>query len=152
MQPAFLLDFDATMTLGYLDTRHAVRQHCKKTQPVGGGVSPLLDQQTVIIPESDLYRLIIKSKLESAERFEEWVFEEVLPTIRQTGGYQQEQPQFPIPKSLPEALRFAADLQEKMELDAPKVAYVEEVVDHLLFTTLTREIPMLFSLNSNMHQ
>ena len=41
-----------------------------------------------IIPEPDLYRLIIKSKLPAAERFEKWVFEEVLPAIRQHGSYE----------------------------------------------------------------
>ena len=40
-----------------------------------------------MIPESDLYRLIISSKLPSAEKFEKWVFEEVLPTIRKHGAY-----------------------------------------------------------------
>lgn len=40
-----------------------------------------------IIPESDVYRLIFRSKLPTAERFEAWVMEEILPTIRKTGGY-----------------------------------------------------------------
>ena len=40
-----------------------------------------------LIPEGDVYRLIMKSKLPSAEKFESWVFDEVLPTIRKTGGY-----------------------------------------------------------------
>ncbi|MBW5857044.1 hypothetical protein H0I65_19015 [Yersinia enterocolitica] len=39
------------------------------------------------IPESDVYRLIMRSKLQSAERFEEWVVEEVLPNLRKHGGY-----------------------------------------------------------------
>lgn len=41
----------------------------------------------LFIPEGDLYRLIVSSKLPSAEKFERWVFDEVLPTIRKTGGY-----------------------------------------------------------------
>ena len=41
----------------------------------------------LIIPERDLYRLIMRSKLPVAERFEEWVVGEVLPAIRKTGGY-----------------------------------------------------------------
>lgn len=40
-----------------------------------------------IIPEGDLYRLVIHSKLPSAEKFESWVFDDVLPTIRKTGSY-----------------------------------------------------------------
>jgi len=59
---------------------------CKRAQPVGVSVSRTLDQQTVIIPESDVYRLLSRSKLKSAEKFEEWIYEEVLPTIRKTGG------------------------------------------------------------------
>lgn len=39
------------------------------------------------IPEGDVYRLIVHSRLPGAERFEKWVFEEVLPAIRKTGGY-----------------------------------------------------------------
>ena len=39
------------------------------------------------IPEGDLYRLIVRSRLPSAQRFEHWLFDEVLPSIRQTGGY-----------------------------------------------------------------
>jgi hypothetical protein len=40
-----------------------------------------------MIPESDLYRLTLKSTLDSAERFQDWVTEEVLPSIRKTGSY-----------------------------------------------------------------
>ena len=46
-------------------------------------------QQVNYIPEGDLYRLIVSSKLPAAEKFESWVFDEVLPSIRQTGGYGQ---------------------------------------------------------------
>ena len=45
---------------------------------------------TNFIPEGDVYRLITHSKLPSAERFERWVFDEVLPSIRRTGGYGQQ--------------------------------------------------------------
>ena len=43
--------------------------------------------QMTFIPEGDVYRLIVHSKLPSAERFERWVFDEVLPSIRQHGAY-----------------------------------------------------------------
>ena len=39
------------------------------------------------ISEGDVYRLIVHSRLPGAERFEKWVFDEVLPMIRKTGGY-----------------------------------------------------------------
>ena len=72
--------------LGYSTPRHAVTRHCKggtkRAVPTNGGI-----QQKIFIPESDLYRLIVRSKLPSAVRFEEWVFDEVLPTIRKHGAY-----------------------------------------------------------------
>lgn len=77
---------DVAEVLGYQRTRDAISQHCKggrKTPlPSAGGV-----QDMTIIPERDVYRLIMRSKLPSAERFEEWVVGEVLPSIRKTGGY-----------------------------------------------------------------
>lgn len=72
--------------LGYKETRRAVSMHCKggckMDLPSRGGI-----QETTIIPESDVYRLIMRSKLPAAERFEDWVTSEVLPTIRKTGSY-----------------------------------------------------------------
>lgn len=72
--------------LGYKDPAKAIRMHCKGVDkiatPSAGGI-----QQTNYIPEGDLYRLIIRSKLPAAERFETWVFDEVLPSIRKHGAY-----------------------------------------------------------------
>lgn len=77
---------DVAEILGYKNTSKAISDHCK------GGNETLLPSaggmQTVkIIPERDIYRLVMKSKLPSAEKFEEWVVSEVLPSIRKTGGY-----------------------------------------------------------------
>ena len=74
--------------LGYAKPADAIRKHCKGVHkmetPTAGGI-----QQVNYIPEGDLYRLIVSSKLPAAEKFESWVFDEVLPSIRQTGGYGQ---------------------------------------------------------------
>lgn len=74
--------------LGYAKPADAIRNHCKGVlkmeTPTAGGI-----QQVNYIPEGDLYRLIVSSKLPAAEKFESWVFDEVLPSIRQTGGYGQ---------------------------------------------------------------
>lgn len=78
---------DVAALLGYSDTAKAVKAHCRAYQPVGVGKTPTLDPQTLIIPERDLYRMVMRSRLESAERFEEWVVGEVLPSIRKTGSY-----------------------------------------------------------------
>lgn len=80
---------DVADALGYTNPQKAVRDHCRRNTPVSGvNESFTLDPQTVVIPEGDIYRLISKSQLPSAERFESWVFDEVLPTIRKTGSYQ----------------------------------------------------------------
>lgn len=77
---------DVAKALGYSDTDQAIRNHCKRaiSQPVKttGQV-----RNMKVIPEGDIYRLITRSKLPSAEKFETWVFDEVLPQIRKTGGY-----------------------------------------------------------------
>lgn len=76
----------AAKMLGYKDTTNAIKLHCKGVVkhhlPTKGGMQTLN-----FIPEGDLYRLIVHSKLPTAERFEKWVFDEVLPAIRKTGGY-----------------------------------------------------------------
>jgi hypothetical protein len=54
---------------------------------VGKSPTPHLDPQTKLIPESDLWRLIIKSNMPEAVKIEAWVMEEVLPSIRKSGGY-----------------------------------------------------------------
>lgn len=77
---------DVAKALGYSDCPKAIRTHCKgvaKTSiPTNGGL-----QEARIIPEGDIYRLIVRSKLPQAEQFEKWVFDEVIPSIRKTGGY-----------------------------------------------------------------
>jgi len=84
-QPYFMAS-DVAASLGYKNPRKAVIDHCKGVTKCDihteGGM-----QTAAFIPESDIYRLIIKSKLPSAERFEKWVMEEVLPSIRKNGGY-----------------------------------------------------------------
>ena len=77
---------DVAKSLGYTNFRDAIRRHCKgvvkRDSLTKGGI-----QSLSYIPEGDVYRLIVHSKLPSAERFEMWVFDEVLPSIRKHGAY-----------------------------------------------------------------
>lgn len=77
---------DVAKALGYAIPHKAVQTHCKGVLkwniPTSSG-----NQDVLFITEGDIYRLIMKSKLPSAEKFERWVMDEVLPTIRKTGGY-----------------------------------------------------------------
>ena len=78
---------DVAELLGYSNPRKAVLDHCKYSQIIGGNDSLPLDPQTKIIPEPDVYRLVMRSKLPQAQKFESWILEEVLPTIRKHGVY-----------------------------------------------------------------
>ena len=75
--------------LGYAKPHNAIAQHCRYSlkQGVPHPQNPGKNVEMNFISEGDLYRLIVPSKLPAAERFERWVFDEVLPSIRQTGGY-----------------------------------------------------------------
>lgn len=79
---------DIANALGYSNSNKAIKDHCH-------GVTnryPIIDalgrtQETKFITEGDVYRLIVSSKLPEAQKFEHWLFDEVVPTIRRTGGY-----------------------------------------------------------------
>lgn len=91
--------------LGYKRPSDAITAHCKgsvkyRVLTKGG------EQELKFLPEGDLYRLITHSKLPAAERFEKWVFDEVLPTIRKTGSYSQ--PGAAQPFTMEQMAQFAA--------------------------------------------
>ena len=100
--------------------------------PTSGGIQKLL-----FIPEGDVYRLIVHSKLPSAERFEKWLFEEVLPSIRKHGAYMTPEtleaailnPDVMI--RLCTALKDEQDkrkaLEAQAEQDKPKVLFADAV-------------------------
>lgn len=110
---------DVAAVLGYSRPRDAVSRHCRGAVKHGIPTSSG-DQEVTIIPERDVYRLIMRSRLPEAERFEDWVVGEVLPSIRKTGGYHTDV-QMPVPQSFPEALRIAADLAEQNERQAAEI-------------------------------
>lgn len=81
---------DVAKALGYTgNPQDAIRRHCREDGCVNHAVIDNLgrEQQAKFIDEGNLYRLITHSKLPSAEQFERWVFDEVLPSIRKTGSY-----------------------------------------------------------------
>ena len=87
---------DVAVNLGYNNTRDAIQRHCPyvvkrdvgvQTGTLANGNPALQVHSVVFIPESDVYRLIIRSKQPAAQRFERWVMEEILPTIRKHGIY-----------------------------------------------------------------
>ena len=108
---------DVATALGYKDSAKALKTHCTAD---GWVFYPLIDtmgrtQNTRFISEGNLYRLIVHSKLPSAERFERWVFDEVLPTIRKHGAYLTKEKLWEVATS-PEALmKLCSDLLAERE-------------------------------------
>ncbi|EQH22813.1 Bro-N domain-containing protein, partial [Clostridioides difficile] len=80
---------DVAKSLGYKNTNDAILRHCKGVVKHEG--FKINGIKIALITEGDVYRLIVGSNLPNAEKFESWVFDEVLPTIRQTGQYQAQQ-------------------------------------------------------------
>lgn len=107
---------DVAKALGYSKPNNAINQHCKGATLKQGIIDNLgREQDTLVIPEGDIYRLVIKSKLPTAQKFEVWVFDEVLPTVRKHGAYM-------TPQTIEEALlnpdtiiQLATRLKEERE-------------------------------------
>lgn len=127
---------DVAAALGYSNTRDALAKHCKgvvkcDTLTRGG------KQELAFIPESDVYRLVFGSKLPNAERFTDWVTEEVIPSIRKHGAYMtadtikkaMQSPDFII--QLATELKAEQEknrqLESKIEADKPKTIFADAV-------------------------
>ena len=137
---------DVASALGYKDTTNAIKQHRR------GAVKRHLtdnlgrDQITNFIPEGDVYRLAAKSELPGAERFESWIFDEVIPSIRRSGGYIAGQKELSPEELMARALKVANDVLAAREariseltvqntIMAPKADYFDELVDRNLLTS-----------------
>lgn len=112
-KPYFMAS-DIAKALGYARPNDAIQQHCRATVKRGTPISGKI-QEVNFIPEGDMYRLISHSRLESAERFESWIFDEVIPSIRKHGAYMTENV---IKKALAEPdflIQIATQLKEERE-------------------------------------
>lgn len=128
---------DVAKALGYAIPHKAVQTHCKGVLkwniPTDSG-----NQDVLFITEGDVYRLIMRSKLPSAERFESWVMDEVLPSIRKNGGYIAGQETMTDDELLAKALmvannkiaerdRIIEHQKAKIEYDRPKTIFADAV-------------------------
>lgn len=129
---------DVANALGYIDTADAIQRHCKSGKKVyhphensAGGIN------MVYIPEKDVYRLIMRSNLPDAEKFQDWVCDEVLPSIRKYGAYMTNEtlekaltsPDFLIQlaTNLKEEKQKRIEAEQKIQKDVPKVLFADAV-------------------------
>lgn len=94
----YFVGSDIAKALGYSNATKAVTTHCKRpikteidvSSQNGKAHKARKTQEMLVISKSDIYRLIVKSKLESSDKFESWIFDEIMPIIEKTGAYIEE--------------------------------------------------------------
>jgi prophage antirepressor-like protein len=136
---------DVAKILGYANPHKAITDHCRP-EGVNETLVPTVGghQMKKFISEGNLYRLITRSKLPDAERFEKWIFDDILPSIRKTGGYIGNDDIF-VSTYLPFAddqtkLLFRATLEtvrkqnELIGIMQPKANYFDALVERNLLT------------------
>ena len=148
-EPLFCLA-DVAKALGYSRPADAVSQHCKGVAilptPTVNQYGATVMQEMKYGKEGEVYRLTMKSKLPDAEKFQDWVCDEVLPSIRKTGGYMISKPEDTPEELMARALLVAQDAlrrreerianleqqtalqSEELQAAAPKVNYYEKVL------------------------
>ena len=137
---------DVADALGYTNHRKALADHCKgvtkRDSLTKGGV-----QSISYIPEGDLYRLIAHSQLPDAERFESWVFDDVLPSIRKHGGYLTPDTIEKVLSDPDTIIRLATDLkaEKQKRLEAEKQ---RDILLHVQKTYTTTEIAKELGMES----
>lgn len=117
-KPAFVA-MDVARALGYATPQKAIKDHCKSLIKIKCsemehlGFAPI-PQGVTLIHESDVYRLVMRSKIESAERFQDWVCEDVLPALRENGhyGFKPALPDFTDPVAAARA--WADEVEQKL--------------------------------------
>lgn len=122
-EKTYFFAHDVARALGYTNPSKAITDHCKNSI-MGRGNDSLGRQQVFkLIPEGDVYRLISKSNLPSAEKFERWVFDEVLPSIRRHGLYAMDE----LINNPDLAIKALTALKEEREKNARLTAEYEEL-------------------------
>lgn len=152
---------DVAKALGYSNPSKAVNDHCrcltKRYVPHPQAADKHLEM--VFIPEGDVYRLIVRSKLPTAERFERWVFDEVLPAIRKNGGYIAGQENMTAEELMAKALLMAKKTIDEKEaklakvtvqntIMQPKADYFDELVERNTLTNF-RETAKQLGIKQN---
>lgn len=117
---------DVAEGLGYAIPHKAIRTHCKGCSkmeyPTNGG-----KQEMLFITEGDVYRLASKSELPSAERFETWIFDEVLPSIRKHGAYLTPDKIEEVLTNPDTIIRLATELKQEREAKQKALVALEQI-------------------------
>lgn len=141
----YFYGIDIAKSLGYSNASKAVLTHCKKILKKTLETSNSQNGKTVkgkvsLITKSDIYRLIVRSDLESTDEFESWIFDEILPTIERTGAYIEDgREEEMIEKYFPSIsddvkLLMIKDLQKAVKNEQEKNKELQQFYDDLMNT------------------
>lgn len=132
---------DIATSLGYSNPRDAIVRHCKSHGVVNHDVIDSMGrtQQMKFISEGNIYRLTAKSQMPKADEFESWIFDDIVPSVINTGSYSV-QPQLPNFNNPAEAARAWADQYEKNQTLALEVQQQQETIE-LQQQELTQSAP-----------
>lgn len=144
----YFVGLDIARSLGYSNERKAINAHCK--HPIkatidvesqnGTSHKARKSQEMLVICKSDIYRLIVRSKLESIDDFETWVFDKILPTIERTGAYiedgREEEMIGHYFSSISDEVKLlmVKDLQESVRKEKEKNKELQQFYDDLMNT------------------
>lgn len=126
----WMVGVDVAKALGYATPRNAIASHVDeedKTSALIRGTGSNYKSMAILINESGLYSLVLFSKLPTAKKFKRWVTNEVLPSIRKSGGYIAGQESMSDSELMAKALLVA-----KRQIDA-KTAQIEEMTPKAVF-------------------
>nr|DAJ99485.1 MAG TPA: repressor domain protein [Caudoviricetes sp.] len=128
---------DAAIILGYTNPNKAIRDHTRGERIVLPFITAGGTQEIQFITEGDLYRLIASSKLPAAQKFEKWIYDEVLPSIRRHGVYATDatidhilnDPDFGIKllTNLKDERARRREAERAIEAQKPKVLFADSV-------------------------
>lgn len=148
---------DVAKALGYTNPRDAIARHCrcivKRDVPHPQNKTKMIEMS--FISEGDVYRLITHSKLPAAQKFESWIFDDILPTIQRHGAYMTPQVIEEILYNPDTIITLATQLkkereeklalQKENEIMTPKADYYDNVLqapDLLSITEIAKEFGM----------
>ncbi|WP_297430383.1 phage antirepressor KilAC domain-containing protein [Clostridium sp.] len=138
----YAVGIDIAKALGYKKPNDAISRHCRGAVKHGVGVvtgkrkdgtDAIQNIEMTVIPEGDIYRLVAKSELPGAEKFEAWIFDDVLPCIRKTGMYATDElldnPDLLIAAAtkLKEEREVRFEAEKKLNLLEPKAQFYDDV-------------------------
>lgn len=141
----YFYGIDIAKALGYSNASKAISTHCKRILQKTLETSNSQNGKTVkgrvsLITKSNIYRLIVRSKLDLVDEFESWVFDEILPTIERTGAYiedgrEEEMIEHYFSSISDEVkLLMVKDLQETVRREQEKNKELQQFYDDLMNT------------------